>query len=452
MAATSLPFKIKAGFTGGQIAGQVFRDIPSILLLFYLTKVIGLEPAIAGAAIFFPKVFFGVLSDLGVGMAADHFSARFPRTRWMLVASALAPAAMILIFQVPDGSSGLKIAYVFAAMSLYMFTFATMSVPYLAQYSDITSDPVERMVLMSWRHGFTGAGLLIGSAMAPSVIQALGGTRSAYGITACILSVICVTSLLIAHWAASRIPQRVRRAAPPASLRTLLAVFKVRRFRFLVSIFFAQEVAAGINAATIAFFLTYNLGRSDALAKLGIIALLAGGVVIFASPVWIYVASRIGNKWSYIIGAGAHGILMFCWGMSTPGTPIFFIYLVAAGFGLANSGWGIMALAMLGDIIADTARDTGEEKGGSFSAVWALTEKIGLALGATLLAGVMLSAFGFSSLVASHGGTQSSSALIGIRVAFSIVPGVINSGAALLFWWRWDASAAKSRLHMEPSL
>lgn len=407
-------------------------------MLFYLTKVIGLEPAIAGTAIFFPKVFFGVMSDLGVGMAADHFNARFPLRRWLLVASALAPAAMILLFQIPEGSTALRIGYVFVTMSLYMFAFATMSVPYLAQYSEITGDPKERMVLMSWRHGFTGVGLLIGSAMAPTVIHALGGTRSAYGITSCILALICVTSLLIAYSAASRIPQRIRRAAPAVSIGALMAVFRVPRFRFLLSVFFAQEVAAGMNAATIAFFLTYKLELPDALAKLGIISLIAGGVVIFASPFWIYVANRIGNKWSYILGAAAHGVMMFCWGMSTPETPIIFVYLVAAGLGLANSGWGIMVLAMLGDIIADTARDTGEEKGGSFSAVWALTEKIGLALGATLIAGITLSAFGFSSQIASHGGTQSDSALTGILVGFAIVPGLINIAAALLFWWFGD--------------
>ena len=51
----------KAGFAVGQIAGQLFRDVPSLLLLFYLTTVMGIAPAVAGAAIFVPKVFFGAL-------------------------------------------------------------------------------------------------------------------------------------------------------------------------------------------------------------------------------------------------------------------------------------------------------------------------------------------------------------------------------------------------------
>lgn len=442
MTASALPFGTKVGFTGGQVAGQVFRDIPSILLLFYLIRVIGLEPAIAGSAIFFPKVVFGVLSDLGVGMAADHFNGRFPRRRWLLIAAALAPVAMILIFQIPAGSTALRVGYVFVTMSLYMFAFATMSVPYLAQYSDITNDPRERMVLMSWRHGFTGVGLLIGSAMAPAVIQALGGDRSAYGITSCILAVICVASLLLAYTAAASIPQRIRRASPPVSLRALAGVFAIPRFRFLLAIFFAQEVAAGMTAATIAFFLTYKMALPDALAKLGVISLIAGAVVISASPLWIYVAKRIGNKNSYVLGAAVHGVMMLWWGTATPETPILLVYLIAAGFGLANAGWGIMVLAMLGDIIADSARDSGEDKGGSFSAVWALTEKIGLALGATLITGMTLSAFGFSAQLAAHGGTQSPSALTGILVGFAIVPGIVNIVAALLFWRFGDVPEA----------
>jgi GPH family glycoside/pentoside/hexuronide:cation symporter len=150
-----LPFWIKAGFTGGQIAGQVLRDIPSLLLLFYLTSVIGMEPAIAGTTIFVPKLVFGVLFDMGIGIASDRFVARFPRRRWLLIGAAIAPLALILLFQVPTASTAVQAGYVFLVISLYMLGFSAASVPYLAQYSEITDSPRERTVLMAWRHGFT---------------------------------------------------------------------------------------------------------------------------------------------------------------------------------------------------------------------------------------------------------------------------------------------------------
>lgn len=38
------------------VASQLFRDAPSLLLLFYPTNVMGIAPAIAGMAIFVPEV------------------------------------------------------------------------------------------------------------------------------------------------------------------------------------------------------------------------------------------------------------------------------------------------------------------------------------------------------------------------------------------------------------
>lgn len=46
--ALSLPTQIAYG--AGQVAGQVFRDVPSLLLLFFMTSVLGVSPALAGSA------------------------------------------------------------------------------------------------------------------------------------------------------------------------------------------------------------------------------------------------------------------------------------------------------------------------------------------------------------------------------------------------------------------
>lgn len=71
-----LPLLVHAGYGAGQIAGQVFRDAPSLLLLFFMTNALGVEPALAGAAIFFPKLFWGLISDLTVGLVSDRWKAK----------------------------------------------------------------------------------------------------------------------------------------------------------------------------------------------------------------------------------------------------------------------------------------------------------------------------------------------------------------------------------------
>ncbi len=175
-----LPTALKAGFGLGQVASQLFRDAPSLLLLFFLTSVMGIPPAVAGTAIFVPKVVFGALFDLGVGVASDRYAARFPRRRWLLVGGLAAPIAMVGPFAVPEAGTAIQVGWVFVTFSVYMAVYSIFSVPYLAQFSEMSSDPVERTELMGWKHSFGGIGLLLSSSLAPMVVGALGADQRAH--------------------------------------------------------------------------------------------------------------------------------------------------------------------------------------------------------------------------------------------------------------------------------
>lgn len=426
-----MSLKLKAGFGSGQIAGQIFRDTPSLLLLFYLTNIVGIEPAIAGAAIFFPKVFGGIASDLTVGLAADKLNPRFPRRRWLLVGTFLAPTAMVLLFHAPRGAVAVRVAYMMVVFAFYMLAFATFSVPYLAQFSEITRDPGQRTVLLAWRHAFTGVGLLIGSALTPAMIQFFGAGREAYATWSWGLATICAASLFTAYSAAPK-TYSGRPTGLRFSLGMLLSVVKYRPYRNLLSVAFAQTCGAGMSYAGIAYFITYNMKRSDALAQLGFITLIMGGVVIAGSPIWVYLSRRLGKKTTYVVAAGLHSVVQAAWGLSA-GAPMALIYGYAALIGLFNAGWGIMSLSMLSDIIARAKLDTGRDQAGSFAALWALAEKIGIALGGALIAGLILSASGFTAAKA-YGGVLPPQALVGIALVFSLGPSLINLAVSLTFW------------------
>ena len=159
----------------GQIAGQVFRDVPSLLLLFFMTSVLGVSPALAGTAIFVPKLIGGIVFDVSAGLLSDRLQARFARRHWLLIGALAAPAAMIALFHVPPGSEGAMAAYVATAFALYMAVFACLSVPYLAIAGDLQLNPHQRTVLMAWRLAFTAIGVLLAGAVAPAYAAAAGG-------------------------------------------------------------------------------------------------------------------------------------------------------------------------------------------------------------------------------------------------------------------------------------
>lgn len=432
MTGHTLPTHTKALYGLGNVGNQLFRDAPMILLLYYLTSIVGIPPAIAGAAIFIPKVVVGALSDFTIGVVSDRNLYRFARRNWLLVGACLAPFAMIATFFVPNVSMSLQVGYVIVAFAFYMVTFASFSVPFLAHFSEISSDPQERTVLMAWKHAWTGAGLLLGSALVPWLIHEMGADRSAYVSGAALLGGITAISLVTA-WNAVR---KVKVTVPldrDLSLKSLLASLTFRPFRILCSAAVAMTIAAGTCSAAMAFFITYNMGRSDALVQLGILVAIAGCVVMVVSPFWVMMARLMGKRNAYVFGALGHVVTILIW--SSVGTgPIWITYVCSGFVGLFNSGWGLVALSLLTDAMAQAREETGRDTAGSFAAIWSIVEKAGIALGGTLVAGSILAVGGFNSAAAKQGIAQSAQAIEAIRYAFGVVPAILMALAAFIIW------------------
>lgn len=424
-----LPAQVAYGF--GQIAGQVFRDVPSLLLLFFMTSVLGVSPALAGTAIFVPKLVGGIVFDVSAGLLSDRLQARFARRHWLLIGALAAPAAMIALFHVPSGSEGEMATYVATAFALYMAVFACLSVPYLAIAGDLQLSPHQRTVLMAWRLAFTAIGVLIAGAVAPAYAAASGGGQPGYEAMAQMLAALCAVSLLVGWWGAGAAARRVglRPAVQEVlTLRSALLALSDRRFSVLALVNLLQLVAAGMAYAGLMYFISYNLGISDALNRVGPVVLIASIGIIVAQPVWVKVAARIGKRRAYVAAALIHAVAHLGWGASAwGGLPLLYGFALVLGIG--NSGWAMLGFSMVSDI-------AGEGKAGLYSAVFIALDKIAFALGGALITGLILSAFGFNAAAATHGGPQPAAALTGILVVFALAPATCNLIAAATFA-RW---------------
>lgn len=422
---------IKIGYGVGQVAGQVFRDLPSLLLLFFMTTVLGISPGIAGAAIFIPKLVLGLLCDMTVGIVSDKLRHRLPRRWWLLSGVVLSPLAMILLFHVPEGSETTKLLYVGGAFSLYMAVFASFSVPYLALASDLSHSPEDRNHLMAWRLVFTSIGVLVAGALAPAVVEMRGGGQAAYEDMALVLAAICPLALLVAFFATrSAARTSAEEVALAEKLTPAIALNKLLRgpFTVLASVNLLQLTGSGMSYAALLYFLSYNMGRTDALTLLGGIVLAACLGIIVAQPLWVKLARRMGKRNTYILATVQYFTGYILWGLSANMGPEV-SYLFSFWTAIGNSGWAMLGFSMVSDIAADD-----EHYAGLYSAAWIALDKISFALGGTLLAGLILSVFGFDSAKAVAGLPQANSALTGILVAFVGVPVILNMIGALIMW------------------
>ena len=76
------------GFSVGMIGDRIFRDAPALLLLIFMTDYLGVPPALAGTAVFIPKLLILFVDPL-VGNLSDRL-----QTRWAAAALRAPPPAM----------------------------------------------------------------------------------------------------------------------------------------------------------------------------------------------------------------------------------------------------------------------------------------------------------------------------------------------------------------------
>ncbi len=428
---TGAALPVQIGYGIGQIAGQVFRDLPSLLLMFYMTTVLGIRPDVAGAVIFVPKLIVGLTADMSVGILSDRLRNRVARRWWLLAGVLLSPVAMILLFHVPDGDETAKLIHIGGAFSLYMAVFASFSVPYLSLAGELTTNAAERNHIMAWRLVFTAVGVLVAGALAPAVVTAYGGGQSAYEMMSIVMAVICPIALLVAFFATrNRAAEMAPRETLADTLATRLtpgeALTKIFRSRFtpLLGVNLMQLTGAGMGYAALLYFLTYNMGRTDAFQIIGGIVLAACAGIVVAQPFWVKLSARVGKKRGYILATLLYAGTYVVWGFGAEwGAGAAYILSFIAALG--NSGWAMLGFSMMSDVAAED-----KECAGLYSAAWIACDKIAFALGGTLLVGLILSAYGFDSTKAVQGLPQVDSALTGIVMAFAVVPVTLNLIAA----------------------
>lgn len=420
------------GYGFGQIAGQIFRELPSLLLLFFMTNVLGIAPALAGAAIFIPKLLWGATADVLVGVWSDRLSHKIPRRWWLLAGAFGAPVAMLLLFHVPEGSTTLKVAYVAGVFAIYMGVYASFSVPYLAMAGEYTSSPSERNVLMAWRLVFTAVGITFSGMIAPYLVGRFGGDQAAYEKMSYLLAVVCPLALLVTFFAAGRAaknrPQPAVLSERPARLtfKQATAVLAKPRFSALLAANLLLLTGGGMSLASMIYFLTYNMGRTDAFQLIGGIVAAACVGIVAAQPLWVQVAKRVGKVNGYLLAAALYGICHIIWA-SSAGWGVQAAFIISFIAAVGNSGWNMLGFSMVSDISAEDNHNAG-----LYSATWIAVDKIAFALGGALLVGSTLSIFGFDSARAVQGLPQTDTALVGVMMSFGVIPGILSLTACLI--------------------
>ncbi|MFK7887961.1 MAG: MFS transporter [Gammaproteobacteria bacterium] len=427
MNATRVSRSTEILWSSGSIAtGAVFNAM-ALFALFYMTSILGIAPAVAGALIFITKLYDAVTDPL-MGAISDRTRHRLgPRRPYLLVGSVALAISVAAFFSLPVLEGTPMLLLVTLALLLYSTSYTIFAVPYLAMPPSIAPTYDARTRLMSFRVAFLIFGVLIGSAGGPRIVQAGGEGRGGYVMLGIVMGALVLVGGALAFFGTRRVIESVPDDAQSGSLTNWRAgltqihsIFSHAPFRLLTIVKLLQLAVLALALACTPYFFRLVLERSigDITAYLTTFSLTGLASIFF----WRWAISRFGKHRIYVISITLYALAMASWMLWQPGESEVFFYGRAVWIGIVSNGTLLCALALLPDTMEYDRLMSGDNRSGIMSGVFTTVEKIAGALG-PLIIGVMLQATG---LITGPGTPeQPPEALFAVRLGISIVPAII---------------------------
>jgi sugar (glycoside-pentoside-hexuronide) transporter len=432
---SALSPRLHAGWALGSFATSILVNSTGLLGLRFMTDELGIGAALAASLLVLSKIYDGITDPI-MGVVSDRTRSRWGRRRPYLLAGAfLCATAMYAMFNVPDmGSPRALATYMVCALLLYATAYTVFRIPYLSLGADLTRSFADRSRLMTFNVYGSSLGSLFATTAAPFLLAFAGGGREAHGLMASILAALILVSGLACFRLTAGAPDIEPAPARAYTLREKLdALAQNRPFVLLITTKILLFVGLGVHSTGIAFFTKHALGLSD--YSLGTLFMLQTLATVVSQPLWMRIANAFGRRNCLLIAVGCDVLVMSAfWLVPADGADV---WLVALGplKGLVGGGIFLSMQCMLPDTMNYDARRFGMHREGLFAGIFVMVEKFTQAIAAAVF-GAVIGTMGYVA-AAGAGTAQPAEAILGIRIAVSVVPaGILLLAMAVLTNYR----------------
>lgn len=385
--------RIKFGFGIGDLGGNLFFTIIGFYLLYYLTDVVKLLPALAGTVLMIGKIW-DAITDPITGYLSDRTKTRWGRRRpYMFVGALVSFFAMGLMFTNPNMSGQAQLfVYLTFMYCLLNTAYTLVNIPYTALLPELTDDYHQRTLLTAYRMSFAVLGTFIGAGAVMPIIGLFTDIYRGWSLMGFFMGSVMLISALVTIFAI-REPKNPQMPSGEGFLTTFAEVLKDKVFLSALLPWSFFIMGTSMVQGALVYFFRYLYGN-EGLFQLALVGLLSTSLLCI--PIWVKISHKIGKKNSYIIGMGimSVGVMVFSLFGEAMGPMFGVATMTVAGIGLSTHY--VMPHSILPDVVERDAiiQDKGRREG-VFSSLWTFSSKIGQAL-ALAINGWILAIFAYS--------------------------------------------------------
>ncbi|OKL37459.1 MFS transporter [Domibacillus mangrovi] len=408
----------KFGYLFGDFGNDFFFMLVMTFLMVFYTDVFHINAATVGV-LFLVARLWDAFADVAWGRFIDtrkpgkngKFKPWIFRMSFPLVIS-----GVLMFVTIPGMSDGFYMAWAFVTYIVWGTLYSTVNIPYGSMASVITSDPLERTALSTWRTMGAMLASLIINVLGPLIVfvdNKIDANRML--MAAAIFGVLAIVCYMACYKLSTE-----RIVAPEKEKvnmgKTMKGLLKNKPLIFILiaSLLFMVNTML-IGTVNVYLFKDYF---SNA-AALSIVGFIQAASVFLAIPLVSPLVARFGKKETAAAGmflAGAVYTLLYFMPNLTL-TP--FITLSAVGmFGFAF--FNLVVWAFVTDVIDYHEYLTGLREDATVYSIYSMARKIGQAI-AGGLGGIAIAAVGYDATREA----QTQSTLDGIHALATLVPAVI---------------------------
>ncbi|MBQ6464929.1 MAG: MFS transporter [Oscillospiraceae bacterium] len=423
--------------------GGAFVIIGTFFTVF-LTKALGMPPALAGTIPLIGKVWDAV-TDPVMGNITDRTSSKFgPKRFYILIGSIASAVTFVLLWlPLPQASVGLK--YVFYVLMYMLFStgFTIVMVPYNALLPDMVDDYTARGRFTSVRMAFSAFGNIIAGLGATLIIS--DNTDSGrYVLAALIFGALFGLAILLTFLGTWEKQKPVIKISLKESFIQSFTVYRSHCFKLFIAIFIFGQAATDFVTGLAVYYIDDVLnayGGGGFTLLMGVILVSQFVGMLIFNPVM----AKTNKKMPILIGfpvriAATLAMLAF----SHEGANFNIILGLTFIIGLGMAGSSTTIYALLADMADVDELITSINRPGTCSGMATFIRKICAGLSVSVI-GVMLAMVGYDETLAAAGARQAAATQSGIAYIYIFVP-VLLCVVTMIFTARFPMGKEEFRV------